>query len=198
MGRKRIRDIRNEEFIEATIRVVHARGFANVTMADIATEAGSTAASISYYFGSKEKLLEATMRHLLSQLKTAMLERFDQADTPRERLQAVIDANFDDRLFTVEICSVWIQFWAFAPYSETLARLHRINRARVQSHFRAELGRILPTSRRETVRETLQAYMDGIWLETSQSATPANADEMRVEAKRVVGLLLQNSNSWKL
>jgi TetR/AcrR family transcriptional repressor of bet genes len=193
MQRRRIRDIRHDELIDATISAVASRGYATVTMTEIAARANSTAASINYYFGSKENLMEATMRHLLSDLKAAILIRFAEATTPRERLQAIIDANFDDQLFTPERCSVWVQFWASAPYSQNLSRLHRINRARVQSNFRAELRCLVPEVRRETVRETLQAYMDGVWLDASQSDTPINADEKRADASRVVTLLLENA-----
>jgi len=110
MGRKRIRDIRHEEFIEATIVAVHERGYAVVTMAEIAREAGSSAASINYYFGSKEGLMEATMRHLLRLLRAAMADGYADAKTPRDRLKAVLDANFSDSLFSVEKCSIWMQF----------------------------------------------------------------------------------------
>ncbi|SEO94741.1 transcriptional regulator, TetR family [Salinihabitans flavidus] len=190
MSRKRIRDIRNEELIDAAITAVHKRGYAVVTMAEIAQEAGASAASINYYFGSKERLMEATMRRLLSTLRAALLDRYEHATTPRERLLAVLDANFDDRLFTVEQCSLWMQFWANAPYSASLARLHRINRRRVQSHFRAELRALVPAPRRETVREALQCYMDGVWLEAAQSPAPLDPARARQGARRVAGLLL--------
>ena len=78
MGRKRIRDIRNEELIEATIVAVHKRGYSVVTMAEIAQEAGASAASINYYFGSKEGLMQATMRHLLRKLRIAMIDNYDR------------------------------------------------------------------------------------------------------------------------
>lgn len=190
MTRRRIRDIRHDEFVAATIRGVHAHGFAQVTMAEIAQEAGSTAASIAYYFGSKEKLMEATMRHLLGLLKHAMLERYAQATTPQDRLIAVIDANFDDRLFTPAQCSLWVQFWSNAPYAPALARLHRINRARVQSHVEAEVKQLFPAEKQAAITSTLQAYMDGIWLEAAQSGTctPAQA---RQEGANLVTLLLQ-------
>jgi TetR/AcrR family transcriptional repressor of bet genes len=190
MSRRKIRDIRHDEFIEATITAVAAHGYGVVTMSEIAAEAGSTAASISYYFGSKENLMEATMRQLLTELRAAILGRFSEAKGPRARLDAIIEANFDDRLFTTQRCSVWVQFWASAPYSDSLARLHRINRSRVQSHVRAELRHLLPQAQRETVRETLQAYMDGVWLDASQSQGPVDARTKRTEAKQVVALML--------
>lgn len=195
MTRKRIRDIRNQELIDATIRAVHHHGYSDVTMVEIAREADASAASINYYFGSKEKLIEATMRHLLGMLKSILLERLALARTPRERLLAILDANFDDRLFTVEQCSLWMQFWANAPYAASLSRLHHINRARVRTHFRAELRVLLPQDRRETVREALQAYMDGVWLEATQSDKDPDAATTRAEARRVADLMLDISTS---
>jgi TetR/AcrR family transcriptional repressor of bet genes len=188
MSRRRIRDIRHDELIDATIRAVATRGYAAVTMAEIAALAGSTAASINYYFGSKENLMEATMRHLLSDLKTAILTRFAETNSPRERLQAIIDANFDDHLFTTERCAVWVQFWAAAPYSQSLSRLHRINRARVQSHLIAELKHLSPSQASE-MSATLQAWMDGIWIETAQSSN-CNAEKSRRDAQDLIARLL--------
>lgn len=193
MTRRRIREIRHDELIDATIRAVHRRGYATVTMVEIAAEAGASAASINYYFGSKDKLMEATMRRLLTALKTAVLERYADADGPEQRLMAVLDANFSDQLFTTEQCSLWMQFWASAPYSPALARLHLINRARVQSHFRAELAGLVPAARVETVRVALQSYMDGVWVEAAQSETATDPAHARAEARRVAGLLLETS-----
>ncbi|WP_420003324.1 choline-responsive transcriptional repressor BetI [Arenibacterium sp. LLYu02] len=190
MARKRIRDIRNEEMIEATIVSVHQRGYGAVTMAEIAREAGASAASISYYFGSKEGLMEATMRHLLRKLQAAMIAGYAKAKTPRERLHAVMDANFADSLYTVPQCSIWMQFWANAPYSPALARLHRINRARVRSHFLAELGQLLPCDQVETARQALQSYMDGVWLQAAQSDEPLDSKAAREAAYRVVDLVI--------
>ncbi|MBT4872542.1 MAG: transcriptional regulator BetI, partial [Marinovum sp.] len=136
MQRVKIRVIRNAEFIEATLQAVHKHGLGAVTMSEIAQQTGATAASINYYFGSKERLMEATMRHLLGLLRTAVVRNLTAADTPLDRLYATLDANFDDHLFTAEKCSVWVQFWSAAPYAPALARLQRLNRARVASHFR--------------------------------------------------------------
>ncbi|MEW2913718.1 transcriptional regulator BetI [Leisingera sp. JC11] len=190
MSRKRIRDIRNEELIEATIVAVHKRGYGVVTMAEIAREAGASAASINYYFGSKEGLMEATMLHLLGKLRRAMSEGYATARTPRERLYAVMDANFADDLFTVPQCSIWMQFWANAPYSPRLSRLHRINRARVRSHFLAELRALLPAQRVETARQALQCYMDGVWLQAAQSEEALDPEDARAAAHRVVDLVI--------
>ena len=190
MKRKRIRDIRYDELIDATIVAVHRKGFADVTMAEIAAEAGAATASITYYFGSKDRLLEATMRRLMSLLRDSLLERLRGAEAPMARLLAIVEANFDDRVFTVEQCSVWMQFWAVAPYRESLSRLHRINRARVRSHIAAELRALLPEGARDTAQDALQNYMDGVWLEAAQGGAALDAEAARKEALRVVGLIV--------
>ncbi len=198
MGRKSIRDIRNEELIEATIVAVHKHGYSVVTMAEIAREADASAASINYYFGSKEGLMEATMRHLLTKLKRAMIAGYAQANSPLERLYAVMDANFADELFSTTQCSIWMQFWANAPYSERLARLHRINRARVQSHFLAELRCLLPAERVAPAHDALQAYMDGVWLQVALSAQAVPPAEARRAAHRVVDVVLNRTSGGDL
>ena len=191
MTKKRIRDIRNEELIDAAMRSMADRGYAQVTMADIASEAGSTAASINYYFGSKDQLIQAVMQRILGVLKTAHLKHLSLAKTPYDRLMAGLDANFDETLFTQTTCAIWLQFWANAPYHEGLVRLQRVNRLRVASHFRAELRVLLPQARRATVQQALQNYMDGVWLEAAMNRAPVDAKAARQDARRVADLLLK-------
>jgi TetR/AcrR family transcriptional repressor of bet genes len=186
----RIRDIRNDELTSAAIRAVHQHGYAQVTMTDIAQEANASAASINYYFGTKEKLMEATMRRLLRVLRHATVEGLAQARNPRARLEAVVAANFDDRLFVPAQCSLWVQFWSNAPYSRSLARLQRINRGRVQRHLQAELRHLVEASEVSSVTATLQAYMDGVWLEAAQSGV-CDAHAARREAAVVLARLVQ-------
>lgn len=191
MRRKRIRDIRNDELVAAAIRSLHQRGFGSVTMAEIAGEAGASAASINYYFGSKDRLMEETMRRLLSILHAALLSRLAKAKTPRDRLLAIVEANFDDTLFTPAQCSVWVQFWANAPYTNSLSRLHRINRARVASNLRHELRALLPDPARSWVQTSIQAYMDGIWIEAAQGDTTPDAARARADACALTEMLLE-------
>ncbi len=185
--RKRIRDIRHDELVEATIQAIHKTGYAGITLAMIGDEVGASAASINYYFGSKEKLMGATMQRLLALLHAAHLERLATAEGPRARLDALVAANFDDRLFTPAQCSVWVQFWAAAPYAPDLARLQRINRARVRSHARACLVPLVPQP--EEARRALQAYMDGVWVAAAQGGAPGAA-EARAKATSFTARLL--------
>lgn len=195
MARKTIREIRHDELIEATIRAAHRHGFSTITLADVAGEAGMSAASVNYHFKSKEQLMMASMRRLLTLLHAALLRRLADADSPHARIHAIVAANFDDTLFTLEQCSIWMQFWAAAPYAPALARLHHINRRRVRSNFRAELRDLLPPQNRDIARRAIQAYMDGVWTEAVQRNRPLDPAASREEARLFVDLILGSVDS---
>ena len=193
--RRRIRDIRRDELIAATIKAIHRHGFAAVTISQIAEVADASVGSISYYFGGKERLLEEVMRRLLSILHESTVARLRAAVGPHERLGAMVLANFDNRLFSEEKCSVWMQFWAFAPYTPRLARLHRINRSRVSTNLRGELRMLLPTDRVEDTQRSLQAYMDGVWLEAAQRGDPVSGAVAQAAAMRFLATLLASDGT---
>ena len=190
MNRKKIRDIRHEEFIVATLEATHKRGFHSVTMSEIAAEIGATAASINYYFGSKEQLMFETMRHLLRILNATHTQYLEIALDPKDRLRAIFDAHFDPRFFTPQHCSFWVQFWSASPHSVHLERLQRINQSRVQSHFRAELAHLVPAPFVETMRRILQAYLDGVWLSVAQADREIDPRHARQEARALIELVL--------
>ncbi|MEO9896808.1 MAG: transcriptional regulator BetI [Paracoccaceae bacterium] len=186
MRRKKISSIRREELIQAAIAAVYEHGFADLTVAQIAQDAEVSTGSIHYYFGGKEALLEATMRHLLSLLKDAHRSRIRSASGAAERLHAVVQANFDKKFLTRETCRVWTQFWAFAPYHPKLARLHRINRARVRSNIVSSLNQLVTEDELKVTTNAVQGYMDGVWVQIAQSENELSLDELQSEARHFV------------
>src|SRR4051812_6007009 len=68
MPRIGVEPLRRKALISAAIEAIHARGMGQVTMSEIARRAGVSAALAHHYFGGKDQLLLATMRHLLGEL----------------------------------------------------------------------------------------------------------------------------------
>jgi TetR/AcrR family transcriptional repressor of bet genes len=186
VGRQKIRSIRREELIRATITAIHDHGFADLTVAQIAQDAQASTGSIHYYFGGKEALLEATMVHLLGLLKSAYQQHIATATTPQDRLHAVVQANFDQSFLSLETCRVWTQFWAFAPFHPRLARLQRLNRARVRSNLIHALRQLVPEQDLNIKVNAIQGYMDGVWVQLSQSSQAPNFPLLQSEARRFV------------
>lgn len=186
MARAKISTIRREELIQAAISAIYEHGFADLTVSQIAKDAQVSTGSIHYYFGGKEALLDAAMRHLLSLLKSAHQKQIETATSPKERLHAVVQANFDGMFLTKETCRVWTQFWAFAPYRFKLARLHRINRGRVRSNLLHSLRELVPERDLQVKVNAIQGYMDGVWVQISQSGKEVDLITLQDEAKRFV------------
>jgi len=60
--------VRRKALIDATISAIGERGSLDVTMSEIAGRAGVSSALAHHYFGAKDELLFATMRHILTEL----------------------------------------------------------------------------------------------------------------------------------
>ncbi|NIG55175.1 TetR/AcrR family transcriptional regulator [Chitinophaga sp. Cy-1792] len=73
-------------------RLFADKGFHGTSVRDIAQEADVNIAMISYYFGSKEKLLEAVFRYRMNASRS-FIQELVQNDTmgPMEKLYALID-----------------------------------------------------------------------------------------------------------
>lgn len=190
--RRSIRDIRRAELTDAVIAAIHEHGFSSLTVNEIAGYAETSTGSIHYYFGSKEALLEAAMRHLLTILRTATIERLKGCNGPEERLRAIVLANFDDRFFSRRHCSVWSQYWCYAPYVPVLARLQRLNRKRVQSNLKHELKHVLPDDQLDSVCLSIQSYMDGIWINAAQADANVDAKAAQKDALDFLMMLIRD------
>ena len=67
------------------------RGFRQTTIAEIAREAQVPLGNVYYYFKTKDEIGDAVLDRLLSEMR-AMLESFEAAGSPKERLCACVDA----------------------------------------------------------------------------------------------------------
>jgi AcrR family transcriptional regulator len=88
--RARLRERRREELLEVADRVIQRRGV-EVSMGEIASEAGITKPVLYRHFGDKEGLYQALTERYIDGLKAA-LEPATEAAEPRDRLAAAIDA----------------------------------------------------------------------------------------------------------
>ena len=121
--------LRRRALIDATISAIGERGSLDVTMSEIAGRAGVSSALAHHYFGAKDELLQATMRHLLAELNADTRHALAAARTPRARVSAVIAVNFSDKQFQPETIAAWLAFYVEAQKSPALRRLLRSMRA---------------------------------------------------------------------
>lgn len=63
----------DSRILESAITLFAARGFDEVTVRDIAEDAGANPAAISYYFGAKEQLIQHAIRSVIAPLNDRRL-----------------------------------------------------------------------------------------------------------------------------
>lgn len=156
--------LRRKALIDATISAIGERGSLNVTMSEIADRAGVSSALAHHYFGPKEELLLATMRHLLADLGTDTIAALNKAGTPRERLSAIVGVNFNAGQFREETVHAWLAFYVEAQNSLSLRRLLRIYARRLHSNLMSGLLPLMPREDAARMAEAIAAMIDGLYI----------------------------------
>ena len=175
MARVGTEKIRKLELIEATIKSIENHGFQGTTILTISRQASMSAGIISHYFGSKQGLILATIRHLLSQLKQGLLQQISDCKTPvspQLRLQMIVDTNFACFQQSTSVTRTWLCFWAQALHDPELARLQAVNSKRLQRNLLYSYRHIIPNKEKAILAADMTAAMiDGLWLRSSLSQT---------------------------
>jgi AcrR family transcriptional regulator len=84
------------QIIEIAERLFAERGFDGTSVRDIAHEAEVNIAMISYYFGSKEKLMEALLEWRVGEIKIRVESLIkDDRFTPLEKVNMLIDEHIE-------------------------------------------------------------------------------------------------------
>ncbi len=164
LPRAEVEDQRRRQLIEATIETLADVGFSACTLGEIARRAGVSPGLVAHYFGDKEGLLEATLRHLVARLGRSAARRLRGVTDPRARVQAVIDANLSPEEFDRRTASVWLAFWGQVIHSTRFRRLQAIYQRRMISNLRHALRQVLPGQEAEDTAALVASVIDGLWL----------------------------------
>src|SRR5687768_16384444 len=112
MGLTSIKDIRRQELLDAAFASIKKRGIQATTIASIAEEARVSRGTIHHYFKDREELIELAVRRIFSMRHEAVLKKLKNANTPSDRLWAVIAVNLDPQYLEQGFCRAWISIAA--------------------------------------------------------------------------------------
>ncbi|MBX3581256.1 MAG: transcriptional regulator BetI [Rhizobiaceae bacterium] len=173
--------LRRRALIDATLSVIGERGSLDVTMSEIAGRAGVSSALAHHYFGAKDELLQATMRHLLAELYADARQALSSAPDPRARISAVVAVNFSDKQFRPETIAAWLAFYVEAQQSEALRRLLRVYARRLHSNLMSGLTALMPRAEAERSAEAIAALIDGFYIRRAlKDGTPNAASAISI------------------
>ncbi|MEW2914141.1 transcriptional regulator BetI [Leisingera sp. JC11] len=179
---------RRAALVTAVIDEVGEAGSLDVTVSKIAKRAGMSSGLAHHYFGSKDQMLIAAMRHILKVFSQRVVAGLAEAEGPRARLDAIIRANFEDHVFDRRKTSAWLSFYALSQCNEDAAHLMRVYQSRLRSNLMHEL-RVL-SGRPEAVERAVSAQIDGVYLRAAlgdQGAVPLAADTVSMTLSALLG-----------
>ena len=189
-GRKAPREVRQQQLIDATIRVLARKGYAALTVADVAREAGLSVGIISFHFDSKDRLLAETLKFLTDQYyenwNTALTRA---ADDPASKLLSLIHSDFDPQAFSSDVLAAWVAFWGEAqgrPVYDQIYAGHERERTAATHRFVALLNADGGYGYdAELTARGIEAMLDGLWL-----AIVTNAPRVPYEESAAQGRLI--------
>ena len=171
--------IRRKQLVKAAVAVIHDEGFANATVARIARRAGVSSGIVHHYFADKDDLLFATMRALLAELHRDTVARQRAATTPRDRVNAIIDASFGDTQFDEQVFSVWLALYGNARQSDRLQRILSLYHRRLRANLMHDLVKLMDRGGASRLAEGIGAMIDGLWLRYALTGKPDNPEHPR-------------------
>lgn len=181
--------LRRASLVQATIAEIGRAQSLDVTVGQIARSAGMSTALAHHYFGGKDQIFLAAMRHILTEYGTEVRRELALADSPRARAEAIITASFAETCFAPATVSAWMTLYGGARTNENTLRLLTLYQARLRSNLTHALRPICRNPQAEA--EALAALIDGLYLRAALApeGTIAGAKET---ALRALDLILKD------
>lgn len=164
--------IRRAALVEATIAEIGAAGSLDVTVSQIAKRAGMSSALAHHYFGAKDQIFVAAMRHILTEYGAEVRAELAKAHTPAARARAIIMASFAKSCFAPATVSAWMTFYAQAQTSPDALHLLRIYQRRLRSNLSDALRPLCDDP--QGAADMLAALIDGLYIRATLTGPDAN------------------------
>ncbi|MBC7676251.1 MAG: transcriptional regulator BetI [Rhodoferax sp.] len=160
--------IRKAALVNATIVEIGRTGSLDVTVGQIAKRAGMSTALAHHYFGGKEAMFLAAMRHVLSLYGAEVRGALAVSVGAEARLHAIVRASFSPANFRREVVGAWLNFYVLAQTVPEARRLLAVYQRRLHSNLMACL-RPLVGLRADEVARGLGALIDGVYVREALS-----------------------------
>lgn len=185
-----IRSIRRAELSRAAFQAVVEYGLRGTTLDKVGDMAGVSKGVVLHHFKDKSTLLEAVFRRSNALLSESLIELYRYAETPYERLWAIVVANFFETIFTRRVCQAWVSLISEVPHNVQCQRVQIANNERIRSNLMHELKHFMPRDKAEKVARHLGVHIDGIWLRAGLSPDPVDSKTAVTEMEYAISRLL--------
>jgi TetR/AcrR family transcriptional regulator, transcriptional repressor of bet genes len=171
MARDALKEARKVQLMEATIDCIAARGFADLTLADIAKAAGLSVGIVNFYFRSKDVLLIETLRHLVADYVQQTNENIRNAGTTAAaQIDAMIESDFHRTIANRKRVTVWYAFWGETRWRPEFLKICQQLSDSFHEETKAAFARLIAEGGygnidADLVARGCDAMSDGLWLD---------------------------------
>ncbi|MGH2916141.1 MAG: TetR family transcriptional regulator C-terminal domain-containing protein [Solirubrobacteraceae bacterium] len=182
--RPKLGHIRRPQIIAAALSTIYERGFSETRIIDIADRAGTSAATILYYFESKDKLLEEALTSSDESFYGSLRAELAALDTASAQLVHLIDRcstppdPFDDWTLWMEM---WLQVRHRPHLRGTYERLeHAGQQPMIADVIRRgqESGEFSATADADDVATMLSGLIDGLGVQVTLRHPDVTSERM--------------------
>lgn len=170
-----IGSLRREELSRAAFEAVVRYGLRKTTLEKVGGIAGVSKGVVLHHFKDKGSLLEAVFRRSNSLLDDSFIELCKHADTPYERLWAIVVANFFETIFNQKVCQAWVSLSAEVTHSPQCQRVQTACNKRIYDNLCSEINHFLDDKNTAQTAHHLSLLIDGIWVRGGLQAEPLSS-----------------------
>lgn len=163
---------RRRQVMEATMRVLAAKGMDGVKVAEVAHEAGVSAGLVQRYFRTKDEMLLTTCEYVAVQLTERLIKANEAGGSARERLRCCLAELLPlDERRTAEVriylafCGRAVDVAALRSVQAETGRMMRSELVSALSEAR-ELGELAAIGDLELEAATIWSLVDGIAMQS--------------------------------
>jgi len=187
------RAARRQQLIEATLETLASRGYARMTLTEVARTAGLSHGLVLFHFETKEKLLSETLAFLAEEYR----QNWEGAlatvgDDPAEQLNALVEADFHPAICTPVRLAAWCAFWGEAQsrplYQQACAAKDQTYTLTLEAICRRLTDRGGYHRNPVHVGRVIRVTIEGVWLDMMTMLTPYSRDEALATVRACVAL----------
>jgi AcrR family transcriptional regulator len=197
--RPRVAHLRRPAILAAAAEVIRERGLENARVADVAARAGTSSASVLYYFASKGELLNEALTTAEERYYVELRHELGQIESARERLVKIVGGGASEGDYDA---ALWMELWAKALRDPELAA----TRADLDGRWREAIAEVVRYGQQrgefgpvepESFAAVLASLLDGLAVQIALKdvvVTPARAAELSLAfAERELGCELKSA-----